>query len=118
VADKWIADGMIRWGPKDAKDKGDVKIFYPGDTVIGPDDDEMKQLIEAGAVKRQSDLQKREAPGEPSDMENELRKLLEERDAEIARLQAKLQAAEADKKTQTGGTTAGSGTTTKSTTSK
>jgi hypothetical protein len=74
MTDTYIAQGQIRWGPKDSKGKEDVKVFYDGDVVTGPDKDEMQQLIDAGAVLKKSEVEKRNAPDEPSQMEADLRK--------------------------------------------
>jgi hypothetical protein len=119
VADKYIAQGMIRWGPKDKAEKDGkaaLVVFYDGDEVKGPDEDEMQQLIDAGAVVKQSDLDKRQAPG--SDMEEEYRKQIAARDDEIAELKTRLAAAEANKGSQAGSGTSTAGGKATQTTSK
>jgi len=90
MTDTYIAQGMIRWGPKEAKGKEDVKVFHDGDVVTGPDKDEMQQLIDAGAVIKKSELEKRGAPEGPSQMEQDLRKELEAKNNEIDGLKTRI----------------------------
>jgi hypothetical protein len=90
MTDTYIAQGQIRWGPKDSKGKEDVKVFYDGDAVTGPDKDEMQQLIDAGAVLKKSELEKRSAPEGPSEMESDLRKEVEAKNNEIAGLKTRI----------------------------
>jgi hypothetical protein len=89
VADKWIARGRIEHGAGSG-DNARMVSFQPGDEVKGLNDDEMQSLIEAGAVVKQSDLEKREAPSGPSEMENDLRKQVAERNDEIVQLKARI----------------------------
>lgn len=112
MADSYIAQGMIRWGPKDkitevVKNGGNPKdavvVFYDGDVVTGPDEDEMKELLEAGAVVKRSDLERRQAPEGASDMEEGLRKAIAERDEKIAQLQARVAELEGASKSSSSG---------------
>jgi hypothetical protein len=96
VADKWIARGRIEHGAGSG-DNARMVSFQPGDEVKGLNDDEMQSLIEAGAVVKQSDLEKREAPSGPSEMENDLRKQVADRNAEIAKLKERVAELEAAK---------------------
>jgi hypothetical protein len=86
MADKWVARGTVHHNDN---------VFYPGDAVTGLKDEELQELVEAGSVLKESDLERRDAPSGPSEAENELRKRNQELVEEVATLRAKLAAADA-----------------------
>jgi hypothetical protein len=92
MAGKMVALTDIHHGMED----GNVKTFRRGDAVTGLSKETMLALVEAGSVGEEEQLpERREAPGEPSDMEKEFQVKIEERDSQIAELRTKLAAAEA-----------------------
>jgi len=95
MADKWIATSQIRYLPIGSKDRSELKVFEPGEEVTNVPKEYMDRLVEVGSVAKSSELNKREAPEGESDLEKDLRKQVAERDAEIASLKQKLEAAEA-----------------------
>ena len=106
MADKWIATSMIRYLPDDAESRRELVIFQPGDEVKDVPKVHMDRLIELGSVVRKSELERREAPEGESDLEKEYQAKLDDKDAEIASLKAKLADAEKARNTPQGSTTA------------
>jgi hypothetical protein len=90
MPDKWIATGTIRYGTTGSDGAPEVKEFRPGDEVKGLSTGEMKELEAAGSIVKQSELQRRAAPGTPSVDEEQYTQQLAAKDAEIANLQAKV----------------------------
>lgn len=92
MAEKMVALSDIRHGTDDG-----IKTFRRGETVTGLDKDTMQTLIESGSVGEEKELpERRQAPGEPSEMEQQLHRDLADRDAEIVELRRQLQAKDAE----------------------
>lgn len=91
---KYIAATEIRHGKPD----GTRVIITEGDEVKGLDATTMKQLAEVGSIKEEvKEPVRREAPGEPSELEVALREQLVEAQEELARLRAQVGAQAAAK---------------------
>jgi hypothetical protein len=87
---KYIAATEIRHG----KDDGSTLTIAEGSEVKGLPPDVMRQLAEVGSIREEVKTpERREAPGEPSDMEKELREQLAKAQEDIATLKAQLSAA-------------------------
>jgi 3-methyladenine DNA glycosylase/8-oxoguanine DNA glycosylase len=97
MAETMVAASNIQHGD----DKGNVKEFEVGDRVTGLPDDVMEELVENGSVVPKKELERREAPGTPSDLEEKLNADIKARDDEIAELKKKLAAAEKKANTPT-----------------
>jgi hypothetical protein len=95
----YVARTEIKHGA--GKDK--VHTFREGDTVTGLDDDELKPLIEAGAVAEKRVVALEEKLADEKDKANE------ELRAKVAELEEKLREAEAKQKVQQTPTTSGGG---------
>jgi hypothetical protein len=93
----YVARTEIRHG----KGKDDVVTFEEGETVTGLNEDELKPLIEAGAVAEKRVVALEEKLSDEKD------KLNEELQAKVRELQEKLAEAEAKQKVQQTPTTSG-----------
>jgi hypothetical protein len=89
---------VIRHGKAD----GDRVEYQPGEDVTGLPKETMQNLLEAGAIAKREDWERLNAPVRAtSEVEEELRGQLDDREQEIQKLKAALAAAE---KKSTGGT--------------
>jgi len=80
---------------KHGKDNGDRVELQPGETVTGLDKETMQRLLDAGAIAKQEEWERLNAPTrEGSEIENELRGQLADQEKEIMKLRAALAAAE------------------------
>lgn len=103
MAEKLIAVGTVRAGvPEDAKGTkrellSQRRVFRPGEEVKGLPQEELDALVESGAVMKQHDYERRQAPGEPSEMEAQHAAAVEAKDAEIQALKDRVAELEATK---------------------